>query len=93
MQIIISGHGMDVTEALEQHTHKKLEHIEKLFGQWVQKIEIILHIKKNDQIAEATIHGPHIDIHAKATHDDMYVAIEHMIKKLEAQLATVKGKK
>lgn len=92
MQIIISGHGIDITPALKTFIQKKVKPIEKHYPHLAQKLETVLHVKKIDQIAEGTVHGPHVNIHARADHMDMYVAIEQMVKKLEVQLAKVKGK-
>ena len=55
MQLNISGHHLDITPALKQHTNEKLSKIKHHFDQ-VMNVNMILEVQKDVQTAEATIH-------------------------------------
>ena len=55
MQLNISGHHLDITPALKQHTNQKLSKIKHHFDQ-VMNVNMILEVQKDVQTAEATIH-------------------------------------
>ena len=81
MQLNISGHHLDITPALKQHTNQKLSKIKHHFDQ-VMNVNMILDVQKDVQTAEATIHLRGADLFAKAESNDMYASIEKLIKKL-----------
>ncbi|MDP5325494.1 MAG: ribosome-associated translation inhibitor RaiA [Litorivicinaceae bacterium] len=85
MQISISGHQLDVTEALKSYVHEKLERIER-HAEHITKAEIILTVEKQRQIAEGNVHVAGADVHASSEHDDMYAAIDALADKLDRQL-------
>ena len=55
MQLNISGHHLDITPALRQHSNEKLSKIKHHFDQ-VINVNMILEVQKDVQMAEATIH-------------------------------------
>ena len=55
-------------------------------------VKFTLTVEKKMHIAEATIHLPKHDIHAEASNDDMYHAIEILISKLDKQVLRFKEK-
>ena len=55
MQLNISGHHLDITPALKQHTNQKLSKIRHHFDQ-VMNVNMILEVQKDVQTDEATIH-------------------------------------
>jgi len=85
MQISISGHQLDVTEALKGYISEKLERIER-HAEHMTKVDIILTVEKQRQKAEGNVHVAGADIHASAEHDDMYAAIDALADKLDRQL-------
>ena len=85
MQLNISGHHIELTDALKDYVGNKLEKLERHSDQ-ITRTEVILKVDKQRQIAEATIHVTGGDINAKAEHDDMYAAIDQMVDKLDRQL-------
>jgi len=91
MQINISGHHLDVTEAIRQYSTDKLSKIKHHFDQLIN-INMILGIEKNLQIAEATIHVSGAELFAKAESPDMYASIDLLINKLDAQIRKHKEK-
>ncbi|WP_419420221.1 ribosome hibernation-promoting factor, HPF/YfiA family [Legionella sp. D16C41] len=91
MQINFTGHQMDVTPALKSYTEGKLAKLTNHFDN-ITAINVVFNIEKLAQIAEATIHIVKGTIHARAEHDDMYVAINDLVEKLDQQLIKHKEK-
>ena len=55
MQLNLSGHHLDITSAIRQHTSDKLSKIKHHFDN-VMNVNMILEVQKDVQTAEATIH-------------------------------------
>ncbi len=91
MQLSISGHHLDITNAIKQHSEEKLVKIKHHFDH-VININMILGIEKDMQIAEATIHVSGADLFAKAESSNMYTSIDQMVNKLDAQIRKHKEK-
>ncbi|MCY4178538.1 MAG: ribosome-associated translation inhibitor RaiA [Endozoicomonadaceae bacterium] len=92
MQINISGHHVDVTEAMKEYVHKRLNRIVAHYDN-INNIQITLSIEKMVQRAEANLHFNNVDIIASAEHADMYAAIDLLADKLNRQLTKQKEKK
>lgn len=91
MQAIISGHHIEITDALRDIINSKLEKLERHFDQ-ISSINVILNVEKQRQIVEATVHVAGADLVANASHDDMYTAIDQLTAKLDRQLIKHKEK-
>ena len=91
MQLNISGHHLDITPALRQHSNEKLSKIKHHFNQ-VINVNMILEVQKDIQMAEATIHLMGTYLFAKAQSSDMYVSIDQLINKLDSQIIKHKEK-
>ncbi len=91
MQLNISGHHLDITEAIKQHSTEKLAKIKHHFDH-VININMILEVEKDVQKAEATIHVSGADLFAKAESNDMYASIDQMVNKLDSQIRKHKEK-
>ena len=91
MQLHISGHHLDITSAIKQHTNEKLSKIKHHFDN-VMNVNMILEVQKDVQKAEATIHLSGADLFAKAQSTDMYVSIDQLINKLDSQIIKHKEK-
>ena len=91
MQLNLSGHHLDITSSIRQHTSDKLTKIKHHFDN-VMNINMILEVQKDLQTAEATIHVSGADLFAKAQSNDMYVSIDLLINKLDSQIIKHKEK-
>ena len=91
MQLNISGHHLDITEAIKQYSLAKLSKIKHHFDQ-VININMILEVEKDVQKAEATIHVSGADLFAKAESFDLYNSIDQMVNKLDVQIRKHKEK-
>ena len=91
MQLNLSGHHLDITSSIRQHTRDKLTKIKHHFDN-VMNVNMILEVQKDLQKAEATIHVSGADLFAKAQSSDMYVSIDQLINKLDSQIIKHKEK-
>ncbi|MDX1434321.1 MAG: ribosome-associated translation inhibitor RaiA [Gammaproteobacteria bacterium] len=91
MQINVTGHHVDVTEALLSYVKTKFERLERHFDIATQA-HVVLTVEKLDQKAEATIHVAGGNLHADAVEGDMYAAIDALTDKLDRQMKRHKEK-
>lgn len=91
MQINITGHHVEVTDALRDYVNEKLKKLERHFDH-VTNVHVILEVEKQDQKAEATVHVSGADLFADHTTDDMYASIDGLIDKLDRQIIKHKEK-
>jgi len=91
MQLNISGHQVELTEALKGYVENKFERLERHFDQ-IMSAQVILTIEKQRQIAEATIRISGADLFASAEAEDMYAAIDELADKLDRQILKHKEK-
>lgn len=91
MQVTITGHHLDITDALRGYINSKFERLERHFEQ-VTNIDVILSVEKLVQKAEATIPVNGSKIFANAEDQDMYAAIDALVDKLDRQIIKRKEK-
>jgi putative sigma-54 modulation protein len=91
MQLNISGHHVDVTDALKSYTEEKLAKLERHYDQ-ITNVHVVLSVEKLKQKAEATMHVSGAELFADADCDDMYAAIDMLTDKLDRQLIKHKEK-
>lgn len=91
MQISLTGHHIDITDALRNYVDSKFERLERHFDQ-VTNIHVILSVEKLRQKAEAKLHVNGSDLFADCEQEDMYAAIDGLVDKLDRQVKKVKEK-
>ena len=91
MQVNISGHHIEVTDPLKEYVSSRLKKLERHFDH-ITNVQVTLSVEKSRQKAEAQVHLTGLQIHADATHDDLYAAIDLMNDKLDRQLLKHKEK-
>jgi putative sigma-54 modulation protein len=91
MQINLTGHHVDITDALRGYVEEKFERLERHFDHVID-IHVVLTVEKNHNKAEANLQVSGNQIHAEATDDDMYAAIDDLIDKTDRQLIKHKEK-
>jgi len=91
MQLNISGHHVDITDALRAYVSEKLGKLERHYDN-MTNVHVVLSIEKLQNRAEATIHVSGGEIFADADCDDMYAAIDALTDKLDRQLIKHKEK-
>ncbi len=91
MQLTISGHHIDVTEALREYVTNKISRLEKHHDR-ITNTHVILTVEKLQQKAEATLHISGADLYADSESEDLYAAIDSLTDKLDRQLIKHKEK-
>jgi len=92
MQLSISGHHVDITDALRDYATEKVGKLERHFDQ-ITNVHVVLSVENRvNQRAEATMHVSGAELFADADSDDMYAAIDALTDKLDRQLLKHKEK-
>jgi len=91
MQINITGHHIDVTDALRTYVTEKLGKLSRHFDH-VTNVHVILTVEKQAQKAEATVHCSGTDLFAQHNTEDMYASIDGLVDKLDRQIVKHKEK-
>ena len=92
MKINVTGRHIHITEALQLHIENKFKKIEKHFANIID-IHVILTVEKIRMKAEATLKINKDNIFANSEKEDMYMAIDELVDKLDRQLKKQKEKK
>jgi putative sigma-54 modulation protein len=91
MQLGISGHHIEVTDALREYVATKFEKIKRHFDKVID-VHVILSVEKLEQKAEATIQLNGSKIFAEDTQENMYASIDSLVDKLDRQVRKHKEK-
>jgi len=96
MNITIKSHHVNITGALKEYAHKKLEKVLKYFDN-IQDVILEMDIRDNSdedsrQFAAAIVHASQTVIRAEQASRDMYAAIDVVVEKLSQQLKKHKEK-
>ena len=93
MNIEINGHNVEVTQALRAYVTEKLERLHRHFDNLIGA-HVVLKLERVEHFAEATLSvgGRTKDIHAEASAEDMYAAIDKMVDKVDRQVRRHKNK-
>lgn len=91
MQLNLTGHHVDITEALRSYVETKFEKLER-HSDHINNVHVILNVEKLNQKAEANLHVDGGELFATSEHNDMYAAIDGLIDKLDRQVIKHKEK-
>lgn len=91
MQISVTGHHVEVTEAMKNYVDEKFQKLERHFDQLID-VHVILSVEKLEQKAESTVQVNGAKLFAEDTQEDMYAAIDGLIDKLDRQILKHKEK-
>ena len=91
MQLSISGHHIDVTDALHDYVTSKFDRLTRHFDH-ITNVHVVLSVEKLVQKAEATVHTSGAELFADSSSEDLYAAIDALIDKLDRQIVKHKEK-
>ena len=91
MHISITGHQIQVTEALKNYINEKFARLERHFDR-VMDVHVVLEVEKLAQKAEATVQVNGAHLFAVDTQEDLYAAIDGLTDKLDRQIVKHKEK-
>jgi putative sigma-54 modulation protein len=91
MQLSVTGHHIEITEALRNYVGTKLAKLERHFDH-LTDIHCVLTVEKLQHKAEATVHVGGGTLHAEQVELNMYAAIDILVDKLDRQVKKHKEK-
>lgn len=91
MQIEITGRHIEVTAALRKAAEKKLEKLAKVLH-GITRVHVIFATDRHRQIAEVTVHSPHLDLAATEESGDLATSLSTVVDKLTRQAQKHVGK-
>jgi len=91
MTMNITSKQMEITPAIRQHVTERLAKLDKWQTHLINP-HIVLSKEPKGFLADATIKTPNGQLVASAQHEDMYIAINELINKLERQLNKLQHK-
>jgi len=91
MQLSVTGHHIELTDALRNYVEEKIKRIERHFDH-VTNVHVVLSVERHMQKAEATVHVSGADVFAEASEEDLYAAIDGLVDKLDRQILKHKEK-
>jgi putative sigma-54 modulation protein len=91
MQVQLSGHQIEVTQALREHVQSKLDRLVRVYDN-ITSLAVVLGVEKLEHCAEGTLAVAGNTFHAEAADGDMYASIDILFDKLVAQLRKHKEK-
>jgi putative sigma-54 modulation protein len=91
MNLHLTGHHLQITPAIRDHVAHKLEKITAHFDHVID-ISVIMTVEKIQHKVEAKMHLSGKEIFCEAHGEDMYVAIDHLVSKLDRAVIKHKEK-
>lgn len=91
MQIQMTAQNTEITAAIRSYVEKKIKRLNAMSDK-ITHFHLTFHVEKVNQIAEANVTVPGLQIHAKASSTDMYESIDKLIDKISRQLNKHKEK-
>lgn len=85
MQINLTGHHVEITDALRSFVNDKFEKLGRHFDH-INNVHVILSVEKLRQKAEAKLNVNGGELFADSEDTDMYAAIDLLIDKLDRQV-------
>lgn len=92
MQINISGHQLEITDALRHYVDDKFQRLERHFDK-IMSAQVIMSLEKLNKKIDATLKLTGGEVTASAENIDMYAAIDALVDKLDRQLIKFKEKR
>jgi putative sigma-54 modulation protein len=91
MQVKLTGHHVDITDALRDHVMSKMGKLERHFDH-ILDAQVTLTVEKQRHKAEGNLAVSGGQIHAEAIEEQMYAAIDALVDRLDRQLLKHKEK-
>jgi putative sigma-54 modulation protein len=91
MNLNLTGRHLEITPAIRQHVTDKIAKIKSHFES-VMDVTVILSVDKLRQKAEGSVHLSGKDVFVESEDDNLYVAIDNMVEKLDRQIIKHKEK-
>jgi putative sigma-54 modulation protein len=98
MKLVIQGKNIEITEAIRDHVHQKIEKAVNHFQAITTEVDVHLSVARNprinpQQIAEVTIYANGAVVRAEEGSDNLYASIDLVADKIARQLRKYKEKR
>jgi putative sigma-54 modulation protein len=98
MKLVIQGKNIEITEAIREHVHQKIEKAVNHFQAITTEVDVHLSVARNprinpQQIAEVTIYANGAVVRAEEGSDNLYASIDLVADKIARQLRKYKEKR
>lgn len=91
MHIDVTGHHVDLSPALREYVATRFQKLER-HSDRVTSTHVVLTVEKTHKKAEATVQAAGATLHADASDENMYAAIDALADKLDRQVKRHKEK-
>ncbi len=91
MNLNLTGRHLEITPAIRSHVTDKIAKIKSHFD-GVMEVTVVLSVDKLRQKAEGSVHLSGKDVFVESDDDNLYVAIDSMVDKLDRQIVKHKEK-
>lgn len=98
MKLVIHGKNIEITEAIREYVHQKIEKAVSHFQQLTTEVDVHLSVAKNPRVtpkqaAEVTIYANGTVIRAQESSENLYASIDLVADKIARQLRKYKEKR
>ncbi len=91
MNLNLTGRHLEITPAIRQHVSEKVAKLKSHFDNVID-VNVVLSVDKLKQKAEGSVHLSGKTLFVECDDDNLYVAIDSMIDKLDRQIIKHKEK-
>lgn len=97
MKLVIQGKNIEITEAIREYVHQKIEKAVNHFQNITTEVDVHLSVARNPRVnskqnAEVTIYANGTVIRAQEGSEDLYASIDLVADKIQRQLRKYKEK-
>lgn len=97
MKLVIQGKNIEITDAIREYVHQKIEKAVSHFQSFTTEVDITLSVARNPrinpkQIAEVTIYTNGSVVRAEESSENLYASIDLVANKIARQLRKYKEK-
>ncbi|MBI4781302.1 MAG: ribosome-associated translation inhibitor RaiA [Oscillatoriophycideae cyanobacterium NC_groundwater_1537_Pr4_S-0.65um_50_18] len=98
MKLVIQGKNIEITEAIREYVHQKIEKAVTHFQHLTTEVDVHLSVARNprinpNQIAEVTIYANGTVVRAEESSESLYASIDLVANKIARQLRKYKEKR
>lgn len=91
MKLTVTGRKIEITDAIEQHLKLKMGKTIKDLGESAD-VHIALAVEKHRHFAEITVKTKAFTLHSEDETDDLYMAMDSALLKMEKQIRKHKSR-
>lgn len=85
MKLTVTGRNIEITDAIHNHLDNKMQKTIQELGEKAD-VHVALSVEKHRHFAEITVKTKGFTVHAEEETNDLYVAMDNALTKIEKQL-------